>query len=151
MRSELTINNIHNLYLIKERSDYKMTLYMISISSQQKKDTINKQQLQDVITYLKNSIQHFYIQQITFEYGTVYKQLHCHMIVKVKRNFRWKKYTQYGDIQYTKNTFHIDYRKIYNHTKAVQYISKDIPDFNIIQYYKTHFFNISTQRFSVAL
>ncbi len=131
-----------------------MVHYMISISCQQKKHKVSVQQLMDVLGWLKQSINGFKLLQNHFEYGKLYHQLHLHMIVQLPNNFYFKPYTQYGTKHTHNNTFHVDYRKIYDYQGCIEYISKDIErtnilldQYQIIQYYKTHYFNQTTNKY----
>ncbi len=126
-----------------------MDYYMTSISCQQKLDTICVQQIMDVLIWLTHQIPSLKILENQFETGKVYNQLHLHMLCTVKKHFRWKPFTQYGAKQFTKNTFHIDWKRIYNYNKALSYIQKDMPkDNKIIKYYQKHFFDQDLQEFT---
>ncbi len=100
--------------------------YMITISCQQKKDYINKDILDEVILWLKMSIDSLHIIRSVYENSGKYRQLHWHAIVSVKPKFRYAPYTQFGDKNITGNTYRIQWEKIYNLEGAYNYLKKDL-------------------------
>ncbi len=129
----------------------KDTLYMLTISCNQKLIHISKKDIYQVIMWLKYNIDSLQFIQVHYEYGTIYNQLHLHSIVSVNEDFRWKPYTLYGDVNHLNKTYHIDWRRVFNTSGAIKYIQKDTNKTDsIIQYYQTHYFNQDTQRFSVT-
>ena len=122
-----------------------VTMYMVSISCQQKKNTVLVEEIMDVIAFLKNNIKKFKIIENRFEYGKMYGQMHWHGLVKVNSNLRWSPFIQYGSLYSHNNTFHIDWQRVYNKQKTIKYITKD--DNNIIKKLKTHYFNQTTQQY----
>ncbi len=105
--------------------DRKVT-YMITISCQQKKAYINKSLLDEVINYLKMSIDDFKILEQVYENTGKYKQLHYHAIVTVPKEFRYKRFSAFGLPHITGNTYSINWRPVYNFKRACSYLKKDL-------------------------
>ncbi len=100
--------------------------YMVTISCQQKGDYISKVMIDEVIMWLKMNIDSLHIIRSVYESSGKYRQLHWHAIVVVKRNFHYAPYTQYGQYDINKNTYRMQWRRIYDMEGAINYISKDL-------------------------
>ncbi len=105
--------------------------YMVTISCQQKLETISSNQLYAVILYLKLHIDSLHIIKDAYEKSGKYKQLHYHAIVEVKEGFRFSPFTQYGSRNLTLNTFSINWTKVYDLQGAKNYLDKDKAIFNL--------------------
>lgn len=115
-RSEATIDNTIHRYI----------KYLVTISCQQKKDYITPSALDNIVQWLRTSIEHCAIDDFVYETSGKYKQLHCHFIMAVPYTFRYKAYTQWGDKDITINTFRIHWKKITHLSGAIKYINKDL-------------------------
>ncbi len=121
------------------------TVYMITISCQQKKCFISYHNLYMIIMWLKLSIPHFHIRRDVFETSGKYQQLHYHAIVEVPASFRYRPYVKYGDC-YLCKSYRIQWTKIYNMHRAVRYLLKDLQnrtqeDILLYNYYSINRFN----------
>ncbi len=130
-----------------------MVFYLLTISCQQKKDFIQKYQLDEVCLWLKMNIASLHIQPYVYETSGKYNQLHYHAIVSVDKYFRFKPFTACGSIE-TTNTFRVQWSKVDNLSGALQYIQKDLwyasqGEILIRNYYKYNMFNQTTQEFNV--
>ncbi len=124
------------------------TLYMLTISCQQKNDYIDKSMLDEVILYLKLHISSFHIIHSVYENSGKYKQLHWHALVRVIGSFRWKRYNSFGHQNITKNTYRIHWKFSHNPASAIQYMKKDLKhksqdDIFINNYYSINRFSES--------
>lgn len=109
--------------------DSKYT-YMLTISCQQKKDYISCSLLDEVIQWLKYAIDSLHITHTAYETSGKYRQLHWHAIVTVKEGFRYSPFTQFGAKDITRNTYCVNWTRVYSLPCAISYIYKD-------QQYKT--------------
>ncbi len=131
-----------------------MILYLLTISCQQKTEFILKEDLDEVLIYLKLNEDSIHIYKSSYERSGKYHQLHFHGIIEVKSAFRWKPYIQYGDLDHMNLTFRIHWKRINNYLGAVEYVYKDthnspIKQLQIFQenIYKYHRFDTSSQHF----
>ncbi len=111
-RSEATIDNKNT--------------YMITISCQQKKDYIDTILLLEVLMWLKMSIDSLQIMHFVYENSGKYRQLHWHGIVTVKKNFRYSPFTAFGAKHITGNTYIVNWTRVYNLKRAIDYLHKDL-------------------------
>ena len=98
---------------------------MLTISCQQKKDYISKDNIDDVLQWLKHCAD-ITIRRQVYEITGKYKQLHWHGLVKVPYNFRYSPYSQYGDPLINGNSFRVQWSKIHNFKGALEYFNKDL-------------------------
>jgi len=129
-------------------------LYLITIICQQKKHYISKEEIDEVILWLKMNIPSLKILNSVYETSGRYNQLHFHAVATTSTKIYYKPFTQWGDTEYNNNTFKIHWSSIYDYTGACAYIQKDLhyqdqDQILIKNYYKHHYFNQDTQRFSV--
>ncbi len=131
-----------------------MILYLLTVSCQQKQNYISESNLRDVLLWLKMSIQSFKVYNYSYERSGYYHQLHFHGIIAVSNRFRWKPYTQYGDVEHCENTFRIQWSRIHDYEGAVSYVYKDTHNCSVKQdqifnenIYQHHYFNIDLQTF----
>ncbi len=115
-RSETTI----------ECNDTSYDIYMVTISSQQKKAHISKNQLDSVVDYLSKQIDSLSIIQSVYENTGRYKQLHYHAIVNVPKDFRYYRFTKFGSSNLTLQTYSINWGRVYNLRRAITYLNKDL-------------------------
>ncbi len=120
------------------------SLYMVTISSQQKKDYISKVRIDEVILWLKYSIKSLHVIQSVYETSGKYRQLHWHALVSCKK-IRYAPYTSWGDKDLTGNTYRIQWKKVYNEEGAINYINKDLrhqtqEDILLFNYYSVNRF-----------
>jgi len=126
------------------------TIYMLTISCQQKKQFISQKQLEMIILYLKFHINTLKIYKDCYETSGLYNQLHYHAIVSSSKYF---KFIDYNSYKTEGISFRIQWKKIYNYRGAASYLQKDLhfqsqDQILIKNYYKHHYFNQDTQRFS---
>lgn len=110
--------------------------YMMTISCQQKKHTITYSDLLEVVKWIKHNHKYFYTEDYSFEQSGKYAQLHYHSIVRVHSKFRYRPFTQYGDIKHCENTFHINWKLITNYQGARDYIHKDLASLFVASFKK---------------
>ncbi len=127
-------------------------LYLVTISCQQKSDFIRRSQLDDVLLWLKMSVDSLQYKHINYECSGRYGQLHVHAIVAVKPGFSYAPFTQCGDLDRTYNTFRVQWDHVYDLKGAVSYCSKDLRNSTqgeifIRNYFNYHYFNIDRQNF----
>lgn len=101
-------------------------IYMVTVSCQQKKDYVNRSMLDEVILWLKLTIDSFQILESVYENSGHYRQLHWHAIVNVKEGFRYSPFTKFGDKTITGNTYVVNWTKVYDLSRAIAYIQKDL-------------------------
>ncbi len=130
--------------ITKEQTRSEATMYyLVTISCQQKKDYIDRSMLDEVILWLKMSIGHLHIIRSVYENSGKYRQLHWHAIVSVSKNFYYRPYTAYGIEAYTKNTYRIQYKKIFNMKGATKYINKDLRYKTQLDILQNNYFSIN--------
>ncbi len=100
----------------------KRRLYAITITSQQKKQIISKEQLDEVIKWLTCS--GMIIANINYEDIGKHKQLHVHAFAWVKMPFFWRAYIQYGCTSVMDTTFQIHWQKVLNVRNILRYMEK---------------------------
>ncbi len=129
-----------------------MILYLLTISCQQKNQFVSKEDLDEVINWLKLSEESLHVWKHSYERTGRYTQLHFHAIVSVRSGFYWKPYIQYGDRDYMHLTFRVQWKRCGHFPGAVKYIYKDTHNSDIVQdqifnenMYKYHYFNIDNQ------
>ncbi len=120
--------------------------YMITIIAQQRKDYIEKWQLDEVIDYLGKFVPSMSIIHSVYEISGKYRQLHYHAIVKVKKALRYKQFTSFGSKDLTGNTYRIQWTRVYDYFKACAYLLKDLryktqDEIFIDNYYSVNRFN----------
>lgn len=103
-----------------------MTNYLLTISCQQKTNYIKKEDLDRILEYLYNRIPNLVVKQRVYETSGHYGQLHFHGIVEVPRGFRYKGFTQYGDIDMMDLTYRIQWSRVTSPRGAIDYITKDL-------------------------
>ncbi len=128
-------------------------IYLLTIICQQKLHYVSKGELDDVVLWLKMNIPSLHIGILVYETSGHYNQLHYHAVVDVCKDFYYKPFTKWGDIDYNYNTFKVQWSLVYNYGGACAYTQKDLylqsqKQILIKNYYKHHFFNQDTQRFS---
>ncbi len=133
-----------------------MILYLLTISCQQKKKLVLERDLNEVLDWLQTNEHSFKVLNMAYERSGKYSQLHFHGIVSVRKNFHYRPFTQYGDVDHNLLTFKIDYQRVSNLEGALAYIYKDTQNDRILQqqiltlnYYKHHYFNQDTQLFEL--
>ncbi len=122
----------------------KYQYYMVTIVANQKKDYISKYRLDEVIGYLKYTIDEMHVKHYVYENSGKYKQLHWHSIVLLPESFRYAQYTRWGSKEHTGNSYRIRWDKVYNLLGAIDYINKDLlhqtqEEIIINNYYNHHY------------
>ncbi len=105
----------------------KRRLYSITISAQQRKINIEKEHIDEVITYLTD--QDVLLVNGVYEIGGKYHQLHYHGIAWLPQGFRWIAHKQYGDVTVMHRTFRIQWKAIRtgaDATRWLQYLNKEV-------------------------
>lgn len=111
-RSEATISTIYD-QLMKNR-------YMLTIAKHQVKDYVTKEDIDKVITILKNEDTLQIVDHLSvYEISPKYRQLHGHFIVSTPTKVHFKQYTSILG-------FRLQWKPIFNIYGAVQYLQKDI-------------------------
>ncbi len=130
-----------------------MILYLLTISCQQKLIYVSKQDLDEVLLWLKMNIPTFHVYKHSYERSGQYTQLHFHGIIEMTG--MWRQFIQYGDSLYQNKTFRLQFSRITDYPGALKYVLKDTHDSLVRQnnvflmnYYKYHFFNQTTQQFT---
>ncbi len=126
--------------------DTKYQHYLITISCQQKKDYIFQALLDEVLLWLKISIDDLHIVQYIYENSGKYKQLHWHGLARLPIGFRYAPYTTFGDKDITGNTYIIHWKKVKYLLGASKYLNKDLKhqsqdDILINNYFSINRFN----------
>ncbi len=131
-----------------------MILYLLTVSCQQKLNYVSKSDIDDVLFWIKMNESTFKAYNHSYERSGKYNQLHYHAIVEVKSSFRYKPFTQYGDINTYCNTFKIDWKRVTDFNGALGYVLKDTDncpfrqeEILLLNYYKHHYFNMDMQRY----
>lgn len=131
-----------------------MILYLLTISCQQKLNYVSKQNLDEVILWLKMNHISFKVYKHSYERSGKYSQLHFHGIVQMAG--RWLPFTQYGDSAVMDNTFRLQWSRVTDYPGALDYVLKDTKgiaseqdEIIILNYYQYHFFNQTTQEFQL--
>jgi len=88
----------------------------------------------------------------SYERSGKYTQLHFHAIISMSG--KWSPFTQYGDREHMNRTFRLQFSRVTDYPGALAYVIKDTQDIVVRQdtvfllnYYKHHFFNQTTQEF----
>ena len=131
-----------------------MILYLLTISCQQKTEFISKEDLDEVLTWLRHNEPTFHVYKYSYERSGKYGQLHFHGIIQVRSAFRWKPFIQYGDLDHMNLTYRVHWKRINDYEGAVSYIYKDTRNCPVKQdqifnenMYKYHYFNMDSQQF----
>ncbi len=98
--------------------------YLLTISCQQKKLFILKDNIDEVIDWLKQCIPSLHIVHYAYETSGKYHQLHWHAIVEVDCKVRWRPYCSYGDLNVMHKTYRIQWKAQYSND-AITYVYKD--------------------------
>ncbi len=124
---------------------------MITISANSKKEFISKDNLDDVLRWLR--MNHIRVTDVNYENSGLYKQLHIHALAFTTRGFRWKPFIQYGDNIHCIG-FRVQWVRVHDMVGALGYIRKDTHNNPIKQdqifisnYYSAHYFNMDLQRY----
>ncbi len=135
-----------------------MILYLLTISSQQKLQFIQKSDLDDVLKWLHQNIPAFHVYRSSYERSGKYSQLHFHGIISVGNYFHWKPYVQYGDADFMHLTFRVQWQRIRDVHGATSYVFKDTHNDSIKQdqifqenVFKYNYFNIDTQEYKLLI
>ncbi len=95
--------------------------YLLTISCQQKKEYVSREDLDRIINWLQQCGVIF--QEYCYENHGLYGQLHVHAIVIYKG--KYSKLTKWGDTDYLDTTFRIHWKKINSRlTKIREYMHK---------------------------
>ncbi len=131
-----------------------MILYLLTITCQQKKHYVFKENIDEVILWLKMNHNHFRVYTHAYERSGKYSQLHFHGIVQMEG--RYLPYSQYGDPQMCTNTFQLRWSRINDYPGALDYVLKDTKGIDyeqeqiyILNYYQHHRFDYITQEFTL--
>ncbi len=94
--------------------------YLLTISAQQKAGKVLQHELEDVQFWLQAHGVVFICRR--YESTGLYKQLHFHGLVRYLGKF--SHLTKWGDLDYTNNTFSINFKKVTNYRGAITYLLK---------------------------
>jgi len=115
------------------------TTYLMTVARHNVKAFITKQDIQQVIKLLEDSIEGFKIIQQAYEISPVYKQLHGHFIVVTSKTVCFRRNCSLLG-------FRIQWSPIYDLPKAIRYVTKDTDNCEylqeqilIINYYNHHY------------
>ncbi len=79
------------------RSEATSSLYLLTIHKHQVKDFVLVSDILDVLEVItSNKLSQLRVLDIAFESHGMYRQLHCHMIVRVNKEWRYRGYTSIG-------------------------------------------------------
>ncbi len=98
-----------------------MTDYFITIISQQRRNKVRQQELEDVQFWLSANGVRFICRR--YESTGMYNQLHFHGIARFVG--RYQGLVSWGDEDHTDNTYHIRWQKVTNYKNLITYILKD--------------------------
>ncbi len=150
------INENNNIVLFIFLLGVYDDMYILTISCQQKNKFVAKDNLDDVLIWLKTAIDSFKILKpyVSYETSGRYNQLHYHAVIDVHANVYYKPFTTYGCIETHNLTFRVQWTRIYDLQGACAYVIKDTHGSQykqegiiILNYYKHHRFDIDTQTF----
>ncbi len=103
-----------------------MSLYLLTVTCQQKKAYIDKSMLDECIDYIKFYVSGLHIELDVYENSGKYRQLHYHAIARVPKEFRYNTCTGFGAPALTRVTFQIHWKPITSIIGAVNYLEKDL-------------------------
>ncbi len=113
-------------------------IYLLTIAKHQVKDYVSQNDLLRVHTALKCRLADLYVPLVAYEISPKYRQLHMHGIALTKRAVFFKENCSILG-------FRIQWRKIYDLEKAIQYVYKDAynsyiqEQILIMNYYSHHY------------
>ncbi len=120
-----------------------MTPYLVTISCNQKRQHVTKEQLSDIVEWLKRCS--VTVTKVVYEAHGLYRQLHIHAIVLYKG--RYTLLTKYGCRQSTGRDYQIHWRRITSLEGVDTYLHKQYePHVLSRNHYHNHYFNQDTQK-----